>query len=165
MTPLHSALAVLAVLLSVPVPAMASAQDDVAAVAYANRQSLALVERSPARGWTVLPGGLRWRRVQGDGSGRSPIPGDEVTAHYAGSFVDGTEFDSSYRRGEPLVFALGQVIRGWQDALARAGVGDRIEIAIPYQLAYGLRGKGPIPGGATLLFTIDLLAVTPSAGD
>lgn len=143
-------------------PGTGSRATDVAAAAYANRQSLALTERPAAAGWTVEPSGLRWRRVKGDGLGRHATPADQVTAHYAGTLADGTEFDSSYKRGEPIVFPSGKVIAGWQEALRHAGVGDTLEVAIPYQLAYGAGGKGPIPGGATLLFTIELLAVDPS---
>ena len=133
--------------------------DDSSAAAYLNRQQLALVQRGAVQGWQVTATGLRWRRVKGDGAGVHPGPDDEVTAHYAGTFADGTTFDSSYARGEPITFQLGQVIPGWQQALPLAGTGDILEVAIPWSLAYGPRGKGPIPGGATLLFTIELLAV------
>lgn len=133
--------------------------DDAAAVSYANQQQLALAQRGQAQGWQVTATGLHWRRVKGDGAGVHPGPDDEVTAHYAGTFVDGATFDSSYARGEPITFRLGQVIAGWRQALPLAGVGDVLEIALPWTLAYGIRGKGPIPGGATLLFTVELLAV------
>ncbi|QNA86398.1 FKBP-type peptidyl-prolyl cis-trans isomerase [Sphingomonas sp. So64.6b] len=139
--------------------------DDAAAVSYANVQQLALAQRGPAQGWQVTASGLHWRRVKGDGAGVHPGPDDEVTAHYAGTFVDGATFDSSYARAEPITFRLGQVIPGWREALPLAGIGDVLEIAVPWTLAYGPRGKGPIPGGATLLFTVELIAVngTPAA--
>lgn len=147
-------------------PAAAGAQDAGASqtqgTAYLNKQMAALVQRGGADGWRVTPSGLRWRRIAGDGSGARPGPADEVTVHYVGTFADGAEFDSSVRRGEPTTFPLNRVIDGWQEGVALMGVGDKVELAIPWQLAYGPDGKGPIPGGATLLFTVDLLAVTPA---
>lgn len=127
--------------------------------AWLNRQMAALAERNGAKGWHVTPSGLRWRRVAGDGSGTHPGPTDVVTVHYVGTLTDGSEFDSSIKRGEPTSFPLNRVIRGWQEGVALMGVGDKIELAIPYQLAYGADGKGPIPGAATLLFTVELLSV------
>jgi FKBP-type peptidyl-prolyl cis-trans isomerase FkpA len=130
--------------------------------AYLNRQMAALTERQGAAGWYVTPTGLRWRRIAGDGSGAKPGPTDEVTVHYVGTFPDGREFDSSVRRGEPTTFPLNRVIPGWQEGVALMGVGDKVELAIPWQLAYGADGKGPIPGGATLLFTVELLSLEPA---
>ena len=127
--------------------------------AWHNRQSLALAERQASDGWNYLPGGMLWRRVAGDGSGARPTVQDTVTLHYAGTLVDGTEFDSSYRRGEPATFPLGSLIRAWQLAVPQMGVGDTIEIALPADLGYGPLGRGPIPGGATLLFKIELLDI------
>jgi FKBP-type peptidyl-prolyl cis-trans isomerase len=83
---------------------------------------------------------------------------DTVALHYAGTLIDGTEFDSSYG-GRPATFPLRQLIRAWQLAVPQMGVGDTIEIAVPSDLAYGPRGSGPIPGGATLLFKIELLGI------
>lgn len=130
--------------------------------AWLNRQMAALAERHGADGWRVTPSGLRWRRIAGDGSGAKPGPTDEVTVHYVGTLADGTEFDSSIKRGEPTSFPLNRVIKGWQEGVALMGVGDKVELAIPYQLAYGADGKGPIPGGATLLFTVELLSIAPA---
>jgi len=117
----------------------------------------------PAQGWRRTPSGLRYRRISGTGAGRHPTVNDTVTIHYVGTFIDGTEFDSSVRRGEPATFPLGRLIRGWQEGVPMMGVGDRYEFAIPYNLAYGPVGRGPIPGGATLLFTIELIGVAPAA--
>lgn len=130
--------------------------------AWLNTQMAALAERHGADGWRVTPSGLRWRRIAGDGTGVRPGPTDRVTVHYAGTFADGREFDSSITRGEPTSFPLNRVIKGWQEGVALMGVGDKVEFAIPYQLAYGADGKGPIPGGATLLFTVELLSVEPA---
>ena len=130
--------------------------------AYLNKQMAALAERTGADGWRVTPSGLRGRRVAGDGSGAHPGPADEVTVHYVGTFADGREFDSSVARGEPATFPLNRVIDGWQEGVQLMGVGDKVEFAIPWQIAYGPDGKGPIPGGATLLFTVELLAIEPA---
>ncbi len=110
-------------------------------------------------GWQNLPGGLRWRRIAGDGSGARPTLADTVTVHYAGTFIDGTGFDSSYERNEPATFPLGRLVKAWQMAIPQMGVGDTIEIASPPDLAYGPVGKGPIPGGAVLLFKVELLGI------
>lgn len=127
--------------------------------AWHNRQSLALAQLKASDGWQSLPGNLRWRRVKGNGAGAHPTVEDTVTIHYAGTLIDGTEFDSSYARNEPATFPLGALIPAWQMAVPMMGVGDTIEIASPSDLAYGPVGKGPIPGGATLLFKIELLGI------
>lgn len=127
--------------------------------AWHNRQSLALASLKASDGWQTMEGGLRWRRIAGDGSGKHPTVADTVTLHYAGKLVDGTEFDSSYARGEPATFPLEMLVEGWQLAVPQMGIGDTIELAVPAALGYGPRGKGPIPGGATLLFKIELLGI------
>jgi len=124
-----------------------------------NRQQLAIASLKAADGWRPLQGGLMWRRIKGDGRGPHPAVTDTVRLHYAGTLVDGTEFDSSYARGEPAVFPLDRLIPAWQIAVPQMGVGDTIEIAAPSTLAYGPTGKGPIPGGATLMFRIELLGI------
>ena len=115
----------------------------------------------PARGWHRTLSGLRYRKISGTANGPHPAPTDTVTIHYVGRFIDGSEFDSSVARGEPATFPLPRLIRGWQEGVPLMSVGDRYEFAIPYNLAYGYAGRGPIPGGATLLFTIDLIAIAP----
>ena len=82
-----------------------------------------------------------------------------MTVHYAGTFIDGETFDSSFDRGEPATFPLGRLIKGWQLAIPKMGVGDTIEIAVPADMGYGPKGKGPIPGGATLLFKVELIDI------
>ena len=151
-------LAAAGMLAACAVPAAAQEEGPSQDAAWHNRQQAALAERA-AQGWYYLPGGVLWRRVAGDGSGRHPTVQDTVTLHYAGTLVDGTEFDSSYRRGEPATFPLGALIRAWQMAVPQMGVGDTIEIAVPSDLGYGPEGGGPIPGGATLLFKIELLGI------
>lgn len=117
----------------------------------------------PAQGWHRTVSGLRYRRLSGPGTGAHPQPTDTVTIHYVGRFIDGSEFDSSVARGRPATFPLPRLIRGWQEGVPLMGVGDRYEFAIPYNLGYGYAGRGPIPGGATLLFTIDLIAIASPA--
>jgi FKBP-type peptidyl-prolyl cis-trans isomerase len=127
--------------------------------AWHNQQALYLLELSGAEGWAATPSGLRYRRVrEGQGEAR-PSPDDTVTIHYTGTFIDGAQFDSSVSRGEPATFPLPKLIKGWQEGVPLMTVGDTYEFAIPYHLAYGAKGKGPIPGGATLLFTIELLGI------
>lgn len=115
----------------------------------------------PAQGWHRTLSGLRYRKIGGTANGPRPAPTDTVTIHYVGRFIDGNVFDSSVARGEPATFPLPRLIRGWQEGVPLMSVGDRFEFAIPYNLAYGYAGRGPIPGGATLLFTIDLIAIAP----
>lgn len=121
---------------------------------YFNRQQSYLWLLKAEDGWNTTATGLRWRRVKGDGTGAHPLPTDTVTLHYTGTLVDGTKFDSSVDRNEPATFPLPRLIKGWQEAVPLMGIGDTFEVAIPMELAYGPTGRGPIPPGATLLFTI-----------
>ncbi|NCP19643.1 MAG: FKBP-type peptidyl-prolyl cis-trans isomerase [Erythrobacter sp.] len=158
---MRAALAALALAL----PATALAQDADAAeaaphdLAWHNNQQLAIAELKAQDGWHVLPGGLKWRRIAGDGNGPKPTVEDTVTVHYAGRLLDGTQFDSSYDRGEPATFPLGRLVKAWQLAIPEMAVGDTIELYAPADLAYGPVGKGPIPGNATLVFKVELLGI------
>lgn len=128
-------------------------------IAWHNAQQAHIAALKPADGWRYLPGGLKWRRIAGDGTGARPTVEDVVTVHYAGTLIDGSTFDSSFDRGEPATFPLGRLIKAWQLAIPEMGVGDTIELAAPAMLAYGPTGKGPIPGGATLLFKVQLIGI------
>lgn len=132
-------------------------------LAWLSAQQSYLSGLKAADGWRWIDGGLRWRWVQTQtstyGAGAKPSVSDQVTVHYEGSFLDGEVFDSSYQRGEPASFPLGGLIRGWQLAIPQMSPGDTIEVAIPADLAYGPVGRGPIPGGATLLFKVELIAI------
>ncbi|MBX3594570.1 MAG: FKBP-type peptidyl-prolyl cis-trans isomerase [Sphingomonas sp.] len=150
---------------AIPASAQESAPDRSQDVAWHNRQMLALAQRHGGAGWHVTASGLRWRLIAGNGAGEHPGPADRVTVHYTGTFTDGVEFDSSVRRGTPATFPLNRVIRGWTEGVQLMGVGDKAEFAIPMDLAYGPGGRGPIPGGATLLFTVELLGIERAAAE
>ena len=103
--------------------------------------------------------GLVYRELRA-GSGESPKASDTVTVNYRGTLVDGTEFDSSYKRNEPAQFPLGQVIPCWTEGVQRMKVGGKSELVCPASIAYQDRGSPPvIPGGATLIFEIELLKI------
>lgn len=103
--------------------------------------------------------GLQYQIMRA-GSGKTPRPGQKVTVHYTGKLLDGTVFDSSEERGEPITFGVNQVIAGWTEALQLMQEGDRWRLFIPYNLAYGERGAGAqIPPYATLIFDVELLKV------
>lgn len=95
------------------------------------------------------------------GEGTEAAAGNEVTVHYTGTFIDGRKFDSSVDRGEPFSFHLGggQVIKGWDQGVVGMKVGGKRKLTIPSDLAYGDHDYGPIPGGSTLLFDVELLGV------
>ena len=111
------------------------------------------------KGVIELPNGLQYEVIK-SGTGASPTATDRVKVNYRGTLIDGTEFDSSYKRGEPAVFGVNQVIKGWTDILQIMQVGDHWKVYIPSNLAYGERGAGNmIPPGATLIFEVELLEV------
>ncbi|MGK2862879.1 MAG: FKBP-type peptidyl-prolyl cis-trans isomerase [Chitinophagaceae bacterium] len=94
-----------------------------------------------------------------EGTGLKPLAKDSVTVNYRGTLIDGTEFDNSYTRGEPITFPLNRVIPGWTEGLQLMSVGSKYKLYIPYTLAYGSNDQGPIPGGSTLIFEVELLDV------
>lgn len=109
-------------------------------------------------GVKTLKSGLQYKVLK-DGTGASPKLSDTVKAHYAGKLLDGTEFDSSYKRGEPSSFPVNGVIAGWTEALQLMKVGSKWELYIPANLAYGERGRPSIPPNAALIFEVELLGV------
>jgi len=117
-----------------------------------------LAQNKKAEGVTELSSGLQYKELR-KGAGKHPAAGDTVVVHYTGTLIDGTEFDSSKRRGEPAELNLGSVIRGWQEAIPLMTEGSRWQVFIPPQLAYGAKGAGPIGPNETLIFEIELLDI------
>jgi len=109
-------------------------------------------------GVKTLSSGLQVK-VLAEGSGKTPKAADEVTVNYRGTLTDGTEFDSSYRRGKPLTMKVNGAIRGWSEALQLMREGSRWQLFIPPDLAYGERGMGRIPPNSTLIFEVELISV------
>ncbi len=118
-----------------------------------------LARAAAEAGAVVTPSGLVYRDLTA-GSGASPAAADVVRVHYRGTLTDGTEFDSSYRRGQPASFPLDRVIRCWTEGLQRMKVGGKARLTCPSALAYGERGAGNvIPPNATLVFEVELLGI------
>ncbi|CAB9508394.1 FKBP-type 22 kDa peptidyl-prolyl cis-trans isomerase [Seminavis robusta] len=131
------------------------------AAAGTNPEGVAfLAAKEKEAGVVKLPSGLLYKELKA-GTGKSPSISSPCKCHYAGALIDGTEFDSSYKRGEPLTLAPNQVIKGWTEAMQLMKEGAKWELYIPSELGYGDRGAGgAIPGGAALVFTMELLEVT-----
>ena len=118
-----------------------------------------LAENQKKEGIKTLPSGLQYK-VIAEGSGNTPQATDTVTVNYKGTLTDGTEFDSSYKRGQPASFKVNGVIKGWTEALQLMKEGSKWQIFIPADLAYGERGAGrTIPPGSTLIFEVELISV------
>lgn len=118
-----------------------------------------LSKNMTAPGVVTLPDGLQYKIIK-QGQGPSPAISDTVTVNYAGKLINGTEFDSSYKRGEPAKFKLSEVIPGWTEALQRMNKGSIWEIYVPASLAYGERGMPPVIGpNETLIFKVELLDI------
>lgn len=117
-----------------------------------------LEENSTREGIVVLDSGVQYRIIE-SGNGGSPTETDSVVVHYRGRLLDGSEFDSSYSRGQPAELGVGQVIPGWQQALQLMPVGSKWEVWIPASLAYGTQGAGSIGPNETLHFDIELIEI------
>jgi FKBP-type peptidyl-prolyl cis-trans isomerase len=117
-----------------------------------------LAANANQEGVKVLPSGLQYKVIN-PGTGRTPTAKDVVSTHYRGTFIDGNEFDSSYKRGEPAQFGVTQVIPGWTEALQLMKEGAKWELVIPYQLAYGEGGRAGIPPYSALKFEIELIKI------
>ena len=98
-----------------------------------------------------------------EGEGDSPAATDKVKVNYRGTFIDGREFDSSYKRNSPIEFPLDGVIKCWTEGVQKMKPGGKAKLVCPAGIAYGDKGAGPVPGGATLVFEVELLAVTKAA--
>ena len=141
--------------------AMASREAQASQAAEANREAgeAFLAENAEEEGVEITDSGLQYQVVE-SGDGPSPSASDSVEVHYEGTLIDGTVFDSSYQRGEPVSFRVDQVIEGWQEALQLMSVGDTWMIYLPSELAYGEAGTGgPIGPNETLIFKVELLGI------
>ena len=135
-----------------------------AAVGEANKkEGDAFLEANKTKeGVQTLPDGLQYK-ILTPGNGPKPTATDTVIANYKGTLINGTEFDSSYKRGQPATFPVGQVIKGWTEILQLMPVGSKWEVYIPSDLAYGPQGpgRGPIGPNQTLIFEIELVSIQP----
>lgn len=150
-------------------------QDEMTAKAKARAEARALkntedgaaylAENGQKEGVVTLESGLQYKIIE-EGTGPSPSVVENVTVHYTGTLIDGTEFDSSHKRGEPATFPVGGVIPGWTEALQLMKEGAKWQLVIPSALAYGERGAGPLIGpNAVLLFDVELIKVAGDAKD
>lgn len=117
-----------------------------------------LANNKKKKGVKTLPSGLQYKVIT-EGKGKSPKATDQVTVNYRGTLIDGTEFDSSYKRGEPATFAVNGVIKGWTEALQLMKEGSKWELFIPANLAYAERGAPGIPPNSTLIFEVELIKI------
>ncbi|MBE0555843.1 MAG: FKBP-type peptidyl-prolyl cis-trans isomerase, partial [Proteobacteria bacterium] len=121
-----------------------------------------LAENGKKEGVTTLASGLQYRVLR-EGKGRSPKPTDTVVVHYRGTLLNGTEFDSSYKRNEPASVDLDSVIKGWKEALPLMNEGAKWQLFIPPDLAYGENGNRSVEPNSTLLFEVELISVRKEA--
>jgi FKBP-type peptidyl-prolyl cis-trans isomerase FklB len=119
-----------------------------------------LAENKKKEGVVTLPSGLQYKIVTA-GIGKKPKSEETVTVNYRGTLIDGTEFDSSIKRGQPATFPCHGVIKGWTEALQLMPVGSKWQLFVPSELAYGAQGAGGIIGpDATLIFEVELLSIS-----
>jgi FKBP-type peptidyl-prolyl cis-trans isomerase FklB len=151
---------------------MTDLQNQVRQQQEAKRQALAesnkkdgaafLAANATKEGVVTLPSGLQYK-ILTPGTGPKPTATDSVLCNYRGTLLDNTEFDSSYKRGQPATFPVTGVIKGWTEALQLMPVGSKWQLFIPADLAYGERAQGPIGPNATLVFELELLSIQPKA--
>ncbi|HYC04489.1 MAG TPA: FKBP-type peptidyl-prolyl cis-trans isomerase [Azospirillaceae bacterium] len=124
------------------------------------KQYIADYKRQP--GVIALPSGVVYKVLR-PGKGVPPNARlfDEVRVHYEGKLIDGTVFDSSYRRDEASLFRLDKLVRGWQEVIPLMKIGEKVEMVVPAEMGYGAKGKGTVPPGATMVFTMELFEVVP----
>ena len=117
-----------------------------------------LAENKTKEGVQVTPTGLQYKVIQ-EGTGKQPTTEDEVTVHYTGTLIDGSVFDSSVQKGQPISFQVTGVIAGWTEGLQLMKEGAKYEFYIPSNLAYGPQGRPGIPGNSTLIFEVELIKI------
>ena len=144
-------------LISVRLVAALALAAGLATAAHAD-DSAALAAAAKEQGAVVTGSGLVFRSLS-EGTGASPKATDKVKVNYRGSFPDGTKFDASADHGGPISFPLNRVIPCWTEGVQKLKVGGKAKLTCPSAIAYGPNGMGPIPGGATLVFEVELLAI------
>jgi FKBP-type peptidyl-prolyl cis-trans isomerase FklB len=139
--------------------AYARAAGDAMVARNANAAKEFLAKIGKAKGVVTTASGLQYKILDaGDKKAPPIVPTDTVTAHYRGTLIDGTEFDSSYSRGAPTPFPVTGVIKGWQEALVLMKPGAKWQLFIPPELAYGPRGQGKIPPNSLLIFDLNVIS-------
>ena len=123
-----------------------------------------LAENKTKDGIVTLPSGLQYKILTA-GTGPKPTPSDSVVCNYRGTFINGTEFDSSYKRGQPATFPVTGVIKGWTEALQLMPVGSKWQLFVPSDLAYGDSGRPGIEPSSTLIFEVELLSIEDKSKD
>jgi peptidylprolyl isomerase len=154
-------------LVTLALAACGPAEDESAALATEKPPDVETSGGGEDSGSQVTSSGLEYIEIE-KGEGPRPLPGEVVAVHYRGTLEDGTEFDNSYDRGEPIAFALGRgmVIPGWDEGISLMNVGGKAKLIIPPDLAYGESGAGNvIPPNATLAFEVELVAIQPGPPD
>jgi FKBP-type peptidyl-prolyl cis-trans isomerase FklB len=139
----------------------AKQQEQIKALAEKNKKEgeSFLAENKKKKGVITMPSSLQYK-ILTDGKGKSPKATDTVTVNYKGTLIDGTEFDSSYKRGQPATFAVNSVIPGWTEALQLMKEGSKWQLFVPSNLAYGERGAGSAIGpNAVLIFEVELISI------
>lgn len=141
----------------------AKQQANLAAIGAANKKvgDAFLADNKTKDGVVTLPSGLQYK-ILTVGTGPKPTVADKVTCNYRGTMIEGKEFDSSYKRGEPVTFSVSEVIKGWSEALQLMPVGSKWQLFVPPDLAYGGQGAGQQIGpNSTLIFEVELLSIAP----
>ena len=141
----------------------AKQQANLAAIGAANKKvgDAFLADNKTKDGVVTLPSGLQYK-ILTTGTGPKPTAADKVTCNYRGTMIEGKEFDSSYKRGEPVTFSVGEVIKAWSEALQLMPVGSKWQLFVPPDLAYGAQGAGQQIGpNSTLIFEVELISIAP----
>ena len=151
-----------AVLTKLATDVRAKQQEKLAALSAANKKQGEdyLAANQGKEGVTTLPSGLQYK-ILTTGTGPKPAPTDKVVCNYRGTFLNGQEFDNSYKRGEPVTFQVNGVIKGWSEALQLMPVGSKWQLFIPPNLAYGEQGRQGIEPNSTLVFEVELVSIAP----
>lgn len=137
-------------------------KDSLAGAENSGKAKTFLEKNKAEKGVITTASGLQYMIMQ-EGTGKSPTVNDQVTAHYVGTLLDGTEFDNSIKRGQPITFPVNGVIPGWQELLPLMKIGQKVKCWIPPELGYGPRAAGRIPSNSMLIFEVELIDVKPGA--